>query len=324
MDPSRTISTEPYPNTITNTKGFDNYNSFFYNWGERMYVKTSTYSGCGGPIIIQDHRGTDATDHPCEKIDETGYTILEFPSRTVVDNCNLENYVSGAEAWFQQMKVTGLVSQIMGMSDLFYLNGLSYVVDENKNPTIASQGGGKKMFNFVVVNKSSSAEGLTQIPVCGEVKFIDAAGNETFNYAEPDSVSYYYLNQMQTALTALSKSDVTTFTTIATALGYTDPNPLVNAEAMKVDMLQLSALKHTMIRQINAAGAPVFQSGGENYAYYDGQNSYLQSVNNAVPGMEKTDPLAASDDFFAKAGSHVGLYFMGMMLIFGLKKVATI
>ena len=302
---------------LDKVKCFNNYNSFMYNWGSIINAKNSLFRSCGGPIVIQDHTGTDTYE------EENGLKVLGYAPTTNFTDCTLKNYVSGSEAWFQQFNATGVTSNIKMMSDLFGATGLpkSFVTNdkgEGKYYQALATAGENAFFNFIVLNKSGSAEGITSLPACGTVNITNSDKVNTFNYRQPayDSVYQAYLAYnaasdadkpaAQQALIAAAVAKGVTF-----ASDYSDANDKIQAYITSI------CTNHMMLRGVNTAGAPVIDLG-ENFGLlaYDGANNYLQPIANVVAGspskfVPTPEQLANVPDYFA-------LYYSGMALIIEL------
>ena len=302
---------------LNKVKCFNNYNSFMYNWGSVINAKNSLFRSCGGPVIIQDHAGTDTYE------EDNGLTVLGYAPTTNFVDCTIKNYVSGSEAWFQQFNATGVASNIKMLSDLFYATGLtkSFVTNdkgEGKLYQALATAGENAFFNFIVLNKSGSAEGITTLPACGTVNITNTDKVNTFNYRQPayDSVYQAYLAYnaasdadkpaAQQALIAAAVAKGVTF-----APDYSDVSEKIQA------YINAICVDHAMLRGINNVPGPVFDLG-ENFGLlaYDGANQYLQPIANvATKNPSQFIPTQAQlnsiPDYFA-------LYFSGMALVIEL------
>ena len=163
--------TDGYPTMlldIEDTKCSNNYNSFIYNWAGKVYAHNSSFVNCGGPIIIQDHRDASETYEA-----NHGLQVLGQTPETTFENCVLNNFVGGSEAWFIQFGATALMPQIKSMSDLYAVStGKSFIVNEAREGKIYQElaaGGKASFFNFIALNKSASIEGMTNAPVASVV-----------------------------------------------------------------------------------------------------------------------------------------------------------
>ncbi len=302
---------------LNKVKCFNNYNSFMYNWGSVINAKNSLFRSCGGPVIIQDHAGTDTYE------EDNGLTVLGYAPTTNFVDCTIKNYVSGSEAWFQQFNATGVASNIKMLSDLFYATGLtkSFVTNdkgEGKLYQALATAGENAFFNFIVLNKSGSAEGITALPACGTVNITNTDKVNTFNYRQPayDSVYQAYLAynaasdaDKPAALQALIAAAVAKGVTFAP--DYSDANEKIQAYITAI------CTDHAMLRGINNVPGPVFDLG-ENFGLlaYDGANQYLQPIANvATKNPSQFVPTQAQlnsiPDYFA-------LYFSGMALVIEL------
>ena len=311
------------PKTVFNLnymKCFNNYNSFLYNWGASMNVKNSLFTNCGGPVIIQDHSDTNEYEQ------QNGMVVLGSPSSTVFEDCSLINYVAGSEAWFQQFEgAVALVPQIKGMSDLLLATGLPkcFVVNEAKEGKAyqaLAASGQASFFNFIVVNKSGSAQDLTSNPVSGSVKFIESGKTTLFNYRQPDQdpVAQAYLAyaatgsaEAQQNMIAVAMANGVTF-----AADFSDANDKIN------EYLTNLCTPHVLLRNLNAAGAPVFDLGERfDLLGYDGINSYLQTLPTIASEMQAGTPAVKfqpSTEQLTNMPNYVSLYYNCMMLVFGL------
>lgn len=140
--------------TMEKCKAYDAYNCFVYNWGSPLvYIKDCEMVGAGGPVIIQDHVDPQKEDGRVAK--------------TYVTNSVLESYVAGTEGWFKGVGADGLVPQIKGLDQLFNYFGRSFL-KTNADNTVT-------YFNFICINKSGSAEGITAEKIQGELKIDDNA-----------------------------------------------------------------------------------------------------------------------------------------------------
>lgn len=315
---------------LNNCKGRDNYNSFLYNWGGKITCNNCSFRSCGGPIIIQDH--IDVEDNDFGTIDGSDVKG-KTPSTTFID-CELSNYVAGTEAWFVQFGATALVSQIKQMSDLYLTRGASYLVAEDptkagtyipcaSSTAVSESTGGAipyltpNFFNFIAINKSGSNEGMTNLPVHGEVSIINTKtkNNNKFCYSRPNM---YSTSEIQELITLAIKYGL-----------YNAENAEVfkALEAMK-DNADLNTATDkalcTAIRQCNASGAPVFQCGSNFATILDPSSPSLIDVKSIATGT----PAAAAQDFASYVSpldrttvarqDSTAVYYNGMMLVFGL------
>ena len=320
---------------INDSKLSNNYNSFFYNWGGQLTVNNTDLLKCGGPVVIQDH--VDVKEEgPYESDDYS--TIYGHPSKTVFNNCKIENYVAGSEAWFVQFSATAIAGQIKSLSDLYAGSfGLSFIFDPTTHAAKVNDDKAS-VFNFIGFNKSGSAEKLTNAPVCGEIIVNNGEeDNATYNYSQPtptDLQAYVilqtFLAEVEAAKQAYAGGDEgKAFKALCTKYNVTpaslDVEGITAALTQKGAELQDDAqpvITHSLIRGVNKEGGPVFQSGGE-FAYFDGNNKYLQPLNNAIPGSGTTAPISSTSDFGAKANSTTGIYYNGMLLVMGLGKISA-
>lgn len=300
-------------------KCFNNYNSFLYNWGSTFEVKDTLFKSCGGPVIIQDHTNTDNYESNNGLVVEGNAPITNF-----VD-CTLENYVSGSEAWFQQFGATSLISDIKSLSDLIGATGLpkSFVVNEKHEGKFTQElAGQKSLFNFIVLNKSGSAEGITSSPVCGTVNFIESEKTTTFNYRQPNTnpVAQAYLAYLaapdaekeaaQQTLIATAAANGVTF-----APDYSDANEKITAYITDI------CTPHVILRTLNSNGGPVYDFGdGFDLLGYDGKNPFLQTVQTIAGTAQGLEParFVPSEAQLANMPNYTTIYYGGMGLVFGL------
>ena len=305
---------------INYMKCFNNYNSFLYNWGANMYIKNSFFTNCGGPVIIQDHSDTNEYEQ------QNGMIVLGNPSTTVFEDCKLENYVAGSEAWFQQFEgATALVKKIKGMSDLLLANGLpkcftTNEAHEGKSYTQQlSPASQASFFNFIVVNKAGSSQDLTAYPVSGTVQFIETGKSTLFNYRQPntDPVAQAYLAYVANPTQETQQNMVA----VAMANGVTFAQDFSDVEAKINEYLTTLCTPHVMLRALNTAGAPVFDLGANfDLLGYDGANDYLQTLPTIVAEQQggAPAPYQPTNDQKANMPNYCAIYYTGMMLVFGL------
>ena len=304
---------------LEKVKCFNNYNSFMYNWGSTLTAKDSLFRSCGGPIIIQDHTGTDTYEN------STGTEVYgNVPTTNFID-CTLKNYVSGQEAWFQQFGATSLVSNIKSISDLFYATGItkSFVVNdkgEGKLYQVLAAAQQQAYFNFIVLNKSGKSEGITTVPACGTVNITETNKVTTFDYNQPafDPVFQGYA-QLQAATS--QEEQLAAQQAIAAALiakGYTLAADGSDFQTVLGNYLTMYGISHGALRNINTQGGPVLDFGdafGMNLLAYDGQNAFLQSV--FTLAASETARFVPTAEQLAALPNYVALYFGGMALVFG-------
>ena len=304
---------------INYMKCFNNYNSFLYNWGANMHIKNSMFTNCGGPVIIQDHSDTKEYEQ------NNGMVVLGNPSTTIFEDCQINNYVAGSEAWFQQFNATALVPQIKQMSDLLLATGLPkcFVTNEaheGKAYQQLSAAQQASFFNLIAINKSGSSQSITADPVCGSVQFIESGKSTLFNYRQPngDPVAQAYLAY------AADPSDANQQAMIATAMqnGVTFAADYSDVEAKINEYLTGVCAPHVMLRALNGGGAPVFDLGPNfDLLGYDGNNAYLQALPTIISEMQAgTAPAIypATNDQKLNMPNQCTVYYSGMMLVFGL------
>lgn len=280
--------------TVKDAKFYDNNNSFLYNWGGDLTLKNSLFEGCGGPVVIQDHTGVDTSgDSPVfDYIDEANgrFEIVGYDPHTTFEDCTINNYVIGTESWFKSFGADALAPQIKVMSDTLSAvspsAGRTFLFGADHKGVLAQAAQGETVFNFIVLNKSGSAEGVTAYMVDGDVKFINN-GVETdhFNYLRPNNVA------------APTQEEIDRFTAECTFNQY--------------------------FRGVNGnnPSAPVFETKGGTYTIANQQPLVLSTVDslalNAATGG--VVPLADPDpNVCTNAANYIALYYMGMMMVFEL------
>ena len=318
---------------IDDSKLSNNYNSFLYNWGGIMVANNTDFIKCGGPIVIQDHTGVSNDEY--ESADYL--TIYGRSPKTTFNNCKLENYVAGQEAWFVQFGANDLAPSIKLMSDFYYPLGLSFAVDsKNHQAMLASSATPENpsVFNFVGFNKSGSAEAMVNAQVCGEIVINNGESDYSrFNYSQPtqdDMLAFatmqIFIGQAQAAQEAYAGGDGgAAFMELINYWGLTpasmSPDDILAAVQAKVAELQvpaMPAINHATLRTANGLGAPIFETMG-GFGYFDGSHNYMQPLYNAVSGS--SDAMAENDPFVTGATSFTALYYNGMMLVMGLVPV---
>ena len=307
---------------LDKTKCFDNYNSFLYNWGSEMNIRNTLFRSCGGPVVIQDHTGTDDYE------EEHGWIVYGKTSSTIFEDCTVENYVSGNEAWFQQFNATGLVPKIKGMSDLLGNTGLpkGFVVNENKEGKfymeLATQQQ-KSYWNFIALNKSGSAEGMTSVPACGVVKFIHSGNELTYDYRQPDQdpVIQAYLaysadpsdaNAQALGAAALAKG-------VAINPQPQTPEDMASNNTLIQAYITAVSTPHGCIRTFNGTySAPVFDLGPQFDLLSIASESATQLSSAYDLAAGNPAIYAATAEQKAAMPNECAIYFNGMMLVFGL------
>ena len=305
---------------LDKVKCFNNYNSFMYNWGSVITASNSLFRSCGGPVIIQDHAGTDDYET------DNGMTVVGYAPTTNFIDCTIKNYVSGSEAWFQQFNATTITNGIKQLSDLLYATGLtkSFVMNDKGEGKIfqAFPADQTAYFNFVVLNKSGKAEGITSLPACGTVNITNSEKVETFNYRQPAYDPIYLASvEYQKAAAAGDAENAAKYAislkTMLTAKGYDINDDLSDLETELRAYLTECCTFHGILRALNNNGAPVFDLG-EAFPLlaYDGVNNYLQEmIEVAVQSGKRFTPTA---DQLTKIPNYCSLYYGGMALVMEL------
>lgn len=145
------------PMYLEDSKSYDSFNSFLYNWGSPLFtVKNCTFEGAGGPVLIQDHV------RPGEEDESIAHT--EF-----ID-CTMDSLVAGSEGWFSVVNATTLVPTIKALDQIFNAYGKTFLTPHESDPNIS-------YFNFVGIIKSGNTQSFTSEKVQGSLKFDDAVFN---------------------------------------------------------------------------------------------------------------------------------------------------
>ena len=306
---------------LNQVKCFNNYNSFMYNWGSQITATSSLFRSCGGPVIIQDHADTDIYE------EDNGMTVVGYAPTTNFVNCTLLNYVTGGEAWFQQFGATGVTSDIKMLSDLFAATGLtkSFVTNdkhEGKLYSALSAAGQNAFFNFIVLNKSGRAEGMTSYPACGTVNIVNADTTNTFNYRQPayDDIYQTYLAYEAATDASEKQALVVELANKLTAEGYNIEPDFSDLETEFRAYMTIVCTEHGIMRSVNSAGAPIIDLGEDfPLLMFDGkinEHPYLQDMMSYVAGG--TSPYAPSADQLTKIPNYFALYYGGMALVLEL------
>ena len=303
---------------FSKAKCSNNYNSFVYNWGGKFIANDSSFSNCGGPVVIQDHWVEGDSNYDSEH----GQVVNGYAPESTFNNCVLNNFVAGSEAWFQQFNATTLVPTIKSLSDLYYGAGVGkgVLVDQNHNACIYQSVGNASFFNFVALNKSSAAQGMTAYPVCGKVSINNGEKASYFDYRQPanDPVYLAYVAyatnptaENQQALIQTAVANGVTF-----ASDYSDVNDQISA------YITAKCTEHEILRGLNANGAPVMDLGnGTALASTDGSTPSLLDA--AALAASSITPYSLSAQQKAALGDYTTLYFNGMALVFGLYSYAA-
>ena len=141
-------------NKLTNTKGYNSYNTLLYIQGvENLIIENGEYIGAGGPVMIVDHKGGETNG--------TG----GYVSNVTAINAKLESFVKGSEPWFIGYGADAVVPGITAANAYYTQAGATFLTTQN---------GVENLMNMIVVFKSSSAAGLTSYTVRGSVAIYDS------------------------------------------------------------------------------------------------------------------------------------------------------
>lgn len=280
--------------SVRKSKLYDNYNCFFYNWGGHLTVEDSTIEGAGGPVVIQDHWDSTWENDNVHKFetlvydpinDPVHYTYETYgyiPVTTFVDS-TINNYVEGTEAWFESFNAGSQVEQIKQFGDLlpatYPLH--SMIFDANHNPSVFAQlsaNSQHSFFNFVVLNKSAHAQGITTDQVDGQVKFFHRNGNDL------DLVDDFH---------------------------YLAPAENDGSEAIDASLVP-EVLRFYKFRKVGKMGAPIMETAGGVGFYNPGAGDIMLDLDSQDI---ENDPQQIGPDFVTNASENCAIYFSGMMLV---------
>lgn len=137
--------------TLKSCNSFDAYNTLVYNFGGILNIEDCIMIGAGGPVMICDHVGNNATT-------AEGGMISDVTTKNSV----LESYVAGTEGWFNAYDgASDLAAMVKALDHLFNQYGVT-ILDASA-----------QKLNLVAVYKSSSAEGLTTSNIRGSFAVAD-------------------------------------------------------------------------------------------------------------------------------------------------------
>ena len=282
-------SADPAGISVENSKFYDNNNCFLYNWGGPMTAKNSLFEGCGGPVVIQDHTGVNV-DVPDPNFHEFGpgqYLMHGHVPQTVFEDCTINNYVIGTESWFKSFGADMIAPTIKQMSDTLYQAnpsaGRTFAFDTDQKGVITQTATTDTVMNFIVLNKSGSAEKMTAYPVDGEVKFIvNGEVKDQFNYFRPTDISAQTQEES--------------------------------------DRVEAEATLNQYFRGVQAKGSAVFETAGGSYCIANESPLIIATVDStALHGLDEVNPLDTDvANVVSGANDKIALYYNGMMLVFGL------
>ncbi len=130
--------------TITDSKGYNSYNTLMYLWGTpKLVIENSEFLECGGPAIIADHvtgDGDPKWEHNFNP--ETGEGGL--PSNIDIINSNIASHVVGTESWFATFGAESAVSMVKSPNVAYNQAG---------SPYLGTYGEATDCFNIVVLMK---------------------------------------------------------------------------------------------------------------------------------------------------------------------------
>ena len=339
---------------LNKVKCFNNFNSFLYNWGQSIVATDSLFRSCGGPIVIQDHTGTDDYENKDNEGHYIGTETYGHVPMTQFVDCQLINYVAGSEAWFDQFGVTALVGQIKALSDLLYATGLpkSFIVDSNREGrlnAVLSAESKPAFFNFISVNKSGKSEGATSYPACGKVDIVNTGKHTTYDYRLPanDPVYQAYvalevakatpdttpeqLAALSDALIAAATAKGITFTSQEEAIqkigAYLHDKGTIHATFRALNLSEYTTDPETGDPVIARQAAPVIDLGEKfDLIGYDGINNYLQELPTIVAEMTiggSPARYSVTPEQISAIPDYMALYYDGMMLVMGLTPYAA-
>lgn len=302
---------------VNDSKFFDNYNVFLYNWGGKTTVENTMFEGCGGPVVVQDHVVTSEEhengkyqemEHDFSGMNAATNTITEYSyktygkiAETTFIDCEFKNYVLGTEAWFVSFGAEVVTPSIKDLCDLVYFTDpinarRSAIYDSDHNPSTnlyLSDQTKPSLFNFIVINKSGRMPGLGNFQVSGEVNFkhrIDEDHLEdvdSFNYLAPETTNGETVDLTENAT------------------------------------LAAKVKKNVKFRTVGSNNAPIVETAG-GVGYFNptpgqGYEDKLIDIDNAfVYNITGNTPEAIGTDIVTNAHQFVTIYYMGMMLVMSL------
>lgn len=147
---------------ISKTKGYDNYSSFLYNYGnKKLVIEDSEFINCGGPALISDHYSA--------KTEGDKYSPV-----ITMKNSNLVSYVVGDEAWFISTGATAYATE---------LQQVAVLLNQYGTPISKAFGDKHKLGIIgVIKNEGFNADGSFENPINGQFT-ID--GLDAINYKDP-------------------------------------------------------------------------------------------------------------------------------------------
>lgn len=299
--------------TLNDCKLTDNYNCFIYNFGGDVVCNGCTFVGAGGPVIIQDHRiidkdPDDGTNGLFDGFDANGnFVIYWFKPSVEFNDCDIRNYVYGEEAWFSSFAIAGqMIPLIKPLSD-HLANGsadkLTFLFNENMEGRMSAGSTPDEikaagLMNFIVVNKGVAEDATQDTPVDGTVIF-----RENNNIIE----NFNYMNPVNRANNSEEEQE--------------------RFEAEVGAYQTFRALQTSS----NPAGRslPIFQTEGGHAVFanslFDINKMYENRATNGglIPqsianrsffiGKNEDD----EEDEYTRQYKHVGVYYSGMMMVFG-------
>lgn len=150
--------------SVDSVKSYDSYSSMIYTWRKSaITIRNSEMKRCGGPLAIIDHANSK------ENTDQYNNMIVE--------NSVLENFVTGQEAWFNNMGVSSKASSIVAMNNLI----LGY--SGNTKTYIKKNDKGVDSFNCLYVLYDGGNLGLSEPTTKGTLNIngfaMDLTGQDT-------------------------------------------------------------------------------------------------------------------------------------------------
>ena len=172
--------------TLKSCNSFDAYNTLVYNFGGILNMEDCIMIGAGGPVMICDHVGNNATT-------AEGGMISDVTTKNSV----LESYVAGTEGWFNAYAgASDLAAMIKALDHLFNQYGVT-ILDASA-----------QKLNLVAVYKSSSAEGLTTSNIRGSFAVADHEEEKAALLTKLEAVLQMALAAPETTLTEDIVEDV--------------------------------------------------------------------------------------------------------------------
>ena len=145
--------------TLNDCAIYDAFNTILYSFGGYIYLNNSFMIGAGGPVMICDHVMLDG------KNPDKNTGIL---TNVYTNNTKMQSLVVGSEAWFQLYDAVMLATQLKTLGGLLVSKDLSIITTGSDNV---------ERLDLIAVFKSSSAQGITSMPINGTFNDMSVASD---------------------------------------------------------------------------------------------------------------------------------------------------